>query len=131
MLFHERTGCRPGANVAGNVLQGHPLFDHEVRRGKLGEWKLDGAVTLLDESPFRRPISADNAAVEAAYQRVDVGRNLEEHVRPDRDHATWPQHALDLVPEARQLEPVDGLGRGHQIDGSVLESALFGPSHPV
>src|SRR5213083_1923726 len=55
MVLHVGTRRRPGADVAGDVVQRDHLLDHKVRRGKFRERELDRLVTLFGDAPFRRP----------------------------------------------------------------------------
>src|ERR1700730_884075 len=103
MVLHVGTGGRPGANVACDVVHGYLLLDHEIGGGKFGEWEFNRPVTLFGEPPFRGPEGPDDVAVEVLYDRVDLRRDLEQAVRPDRDQSTRSQHAPPLDPQARAI----------------------------
>lgn len=131
MMSDERPRRRPGANVARDVVQAQLLRDLEVWRCEFRKWKLDGLVTLFDESPFRRPVRPDDIAVKAPHQRVDRGRDLEQVIGPQRDHSTRAQHAARLAPEARPVEPVQRLRHRHEINRGRGAAARFGRSDAV
>ena len=119
---------------------------HPLARADVPHVSLDGVRDRLLERHARVPLEAGaeelrdgaDAVHRAREQRparqtrgdlvheIRVGR-LGGRVLPDvRDVAAGPQHALDLVPGERLLEPVSGLGRDDEVDRSVGQRQLLG-----
>ncbi len=131
MALDERARRRPGAHVPGDVVERQGLLDHEVGCGEFSERKLDGLVTLLRDSPFRRPIGTHDVAVEAAHDLVDLRCDLEHHIRPHRDHTVWPKDTPNLGPKSGAVEPVQRLRHRDEIDRSVAEVRGLGRTDAV
>jgi len=69
--------------------------------------------------------------VKIGQHRVDAGIYLRPRVAPKREHASVLQHVVRFAPEGREIEPVDGLSDGDQIDRVTLETRILGGREPI
>src|SRR4051812_25210353 len=118
---------RPAADVTQHLLE--IPFEHQAERRVrqflesqlTGEWR-QRLVVSFDVAPLRRPVGADHAGVEIEENPVEyrVGE-LGAWIVPCREHGAMSRHAARLDVERLDVEPVQGLRHGHQVDGSRIE----------
>ena len=68
---------------------------------------------------------------QAADDNLDFGANRVQWITPGGDHPFGSDHPPHLGVEHWQVEPVEGLGDGYQIDRGVTEGRLLGGDEEV
>src|SRR5205807_5322740 len=125
-LLAEDPHGRPGIDVAEKLAEIPFGFHPEARHGDFleGEWKL--VVGLLDVHSLVWPIRPDHVGVEVYDERVDHGVDLGQRVAPECDDGARARDASHLRVEALEVEPVDRLRDGDEIDHGALEAGVLG-----
>src|SRR5262249_12301223 len=106
----------PGSEVTEEAGQRPVELHPECRHFELLERELDRAIALFRQDAFGGPVRPHDVAVEAADDDVDLRIRAEQVVAPHGHDAARDEDALDLTPEARAVEPVEGLRDRHEID---------------
>ena len=103
-----------------------------MRSGDAGERKRKIAVSVLDMHALWRPISAYRFVVEAIQHLLQLGMvDLQTVIAPCSDDAVRFQYTLCLGIELGQVEPVQCLRDGDDIDGVIGQAAGLGRRHAI
>ena len=81
---------------------------------------------VLDVLDFRRPEWSQDVGVELLNEGIDLGVDRLEVVGPAGEDSAGSDHPSHLGVEPVMVEPVEGVGDGHQIDQGVTEGRPLG-----
>jgi hypothetical protein len=78
-----------------------------------------------------RPERSQDVGVEPLHHGIDLGADRLEVIGPAGEDASGTDHPPHLGVETVVVEPVQGEGDGHEIDGGILERSPFGGGDEV